>query len=127
MERRANAGLAFNRNASAVVAYDRLHDRKAQPGAVLLRRVVRREKPLALFRRQSAAGVGNLEFHVAILVRRAQHQHSARRHRVHGVEHQIFNRAVQQRRVGLNHGQVFFQMKFGRDRRTSHGAELRLE
>ena len=70
---------------------------KAQPRAVLLGRVVRREKPLALLRRQSAAGVGDFEFHVTVLVRRAQHQHSARRHRVHGVEHQVLNRAVQQR------------------------------
>ena len=96
-----------------MIADDRLHDRKAQAGPVLLGGVVGREKPLALLRRQTTAGVGNLQIHAAILFGRPQHQHTASGHGVHGIEHQVFNCAVQQCCIGLNHGQIVRQVKFG--------------
>ncbi len=128
VERCSYARLALDRNSPAMIADHRLHDREAEAGAVLLGGVVRSEEPLAFFRRQPAYRYRKFRCATpSSLVRRAQHQHAARRHGIHRVQHQIFDRPMQQRRVGLNHRQILFQMKFGRDRRTPHRAELRFE
>lgn len=57
MESCANARLAFDPNAPAVVAYDRLHSRQAETSSVLLGGVIRSKKPLALLGRESRASI----------------------------------------------------------------------
>ena len=51
--------MALDCNLTLMVGNDRLHNRQAQAGAMLLGGVVRREQPLAFLGRQALAGVGD--------------------------------------------------------------------
>ena len=52
-------------------------------------------------------------------VLRADRQGAAGGHRVHGVEHQILQRAMQQLRIGLDQRHAVVQKQFRSDRRPA--------
>src|SRR5579884_3131083 len=58
---------AVHRDSSAVIAHHRLHDGQAEPGAVLLTRVIRSEQPFAFLGREAGAGVAHLQLDSAIV------------------------------------------------------------
>ena len=61
MERRAAALVAVDPDPPAVIGHYRLNDGEAETGAVLFRRVVRREQTLAFFVGQPGAAVGYID------------------------------------------------------------------
>src|ERR1700726_3287771 len=86
----ASARRGFHRDFSAVIAYDRLHNRKTEARAMLLARVIRRKQARALFRRQANAGIADFDAHRSIVLRSSYGECSSGGHGVKRIEHEIF-------------------------------------
>src|SRR2546429_9894138 len=71
--------------------------------------------------------VGNLNAHVAAVFRSAQRERPARRHGVHGVQHQILKGAMEQIRISINLRKWIGKERFFGDRGFADRGELRLE
>src|SRR5712692_8873293 len=100
------ARLALYRDGAAMIAHHGLNNGQAQAGAVLFSCVVGRKQPVAFFFRQALAGVGYFENHRAIVLPRPDAQFAAIRHGVHGVQHQVLQRALDLFGISLNRGQA---------------------
>ena len=72
-----------------MVCNHRLHNREAEPGAMLLGCVVGREEPPAFFRRYATAGVGNAKLHLAQERFCRKCESAAVRHGIHGIQNEI--------------------------------------
>ena len=101
-ERRSAARLRSRRRiVPVVIAHHRLHDGEAQSSAMLLSGVVGREQPLALFRRHPAPVSDTQISSESSFARTRRHrQRAAIGHGVHGVQHEVRQRTMQQFRVG---------------------------
>src|ERR1017187_9881527 len=92
-ERGAPASLALHRNPPAVVADHGLHDGQAEPGAVRLGGVVRREEAGAFLRGQSPTGVRDRPAHAAGPSLSAHRERAALGHGIDRIEHQVAQHA----------------------------------
>jgi hypothetical protein len=97
-----------------MIAYYGLNDRQAQTASVLLARVIRSEDARALFGREPRASVGDFDDDLLRLAAAEQGELSSLRHRVHRIEYEIGDSAVQQFRIGCDWAKtiVRFQMAF---------------
>src|SRR2546429_9185879 len=112
-KRRAVAGLAFDRDRSAMIADDRLHNRQAESCTVLLGRVVRSEETLTFLGREAGAGIGDFEPYRAVRMRSPDRENAARRHGVERVQRQVLERAMELRGVSLGRGQPVVKLHSG--------------
>ena len=85
-----------------MIADHRLRYRQPQPRAVLLGGVIRSEQALALFRRQSRAGIGQFKKREPIVSagHGTESQCAALGHGVNRVQHKIFYHSTKQYRIG---------------------------
>ena len=94
---------------------------------MLLAGVVRSKNSLALFARQAAASIGDFNHYLPIIAPGSKRERAAIRHRIHRIEHQIRQRAVQHIRIGGNRARSLIQFQFAGDRCASRRLQLRLK
>src|SRR5205823_14108838 len=99
---RPAARSALDPDLARVIRDDRLDDREAEPGPVLLGRVVRSEQALALFGGQPVAAIADVEPHAAFRLLRSDRQLAARGHRVDRVEQEVLDGTLQLIGIGAN-------------------------
>jgi len=110
-----------------MIGNDRLHDRQAQAGSVLLGRVVGREQTPGLLLGHSLPGVGQLDMYDAVGAARAHGEVAAGRHRVDGVDQEILNGPSELFNVTTNRSCRRIQVERDANRRRPWRLQLRLE
>src|SRR4051812_3520101 len=108
-----------------MVAYDRLHNRETEAGAMLLAGVVGRENARALFGSEASAGIGDLYSDAIRLSVRAQGDHSTVWHGIHGVENEVGEDAMQQVGIGVDLRKRIVEFEARIDLRLPWRSELR--
>src|SRR5437016_6276937 len=98
MECSAGILLARHSDCAAVVGNHRLRDGQTQSRAELLSRVIRREKALTFFLRESRAGVCDFYSYTLLFVIQQcpEGDSSAFRHRIQGIKDKVLDSATKQ-------------------------------